>query len=374
MFLYINLMLILISIFLLLKLYEKIKIYYCWKGIPWRIHVNGTRGKSTMVRLLKEGLEAGGYRVMGKISGEYPELLMGNKRMPLKRWAPPSIREQVKALKKARDARVQVFIAECMAIDPELQKASERIINSQIGVITGIGPDHIDVLGSTRSEITAGLSQFIPYGGRLFGPDNLVEKLASEARARKTTIIPARSLEEGEKEDFSFQHFSGLAAIALEVCSALGVPRDKALPAIKAELKKSNIVFSFGGGVVVNAFSANDPVSTRNIWQDARQIAGQKEGLIGIFNNRNDRNFRLKTFAPLFRELPFSRLIVIGDYHLNLKKMAAPDLPLEIKTGGRYREVQRELGNLQGDNMILCFGNFHGPAEKILQWFRQEVK
>ena len=44
-------------------------------AIPIRIHVNGTRGKSSVVRLVAAGLRAGGLRVYAKTTGSLPRLI-----------------------------------------------------------------------------------------------------------------------------------------------------------------------------------------------------------------------------------------------------------------------------------------------------------
>ena len=42
-------------------------------GIPIRIHVNGTRGKSSVTRLIAAGLRAGGKRTFAKTTGTAPQ-------------------------------------------------------------------------------------------------------------------------------------------------------------------------------------------------------------------------------------------------------------------------------------------------------------
>ena len=44
--------------------------------IPHRIHVNGTRGKSSVTRLITGGLQRGTMKVMGKTTGTMPCYLL----------------------------------------------------------------------------------------------------------------------------------------------------------------------------------------------------------------------------------------------------------------------------------------------------------
>ena len=44
-------------------------------SIPIRIHVNGTRGKSSVTRLIAAGLRAGGKRTFAKTTGTAPRVI-----------------------------------------------------------------------------------------------------------------------------------------------------------------------------------------------------------------------------------------------------------------------------------------------------------
>ena len=66
-------------------------------GIPIRIHVNGTRGKSSVTRLIAAGLSAGGKRTFAKTTGTAPRVIdsKGIDRI-IHRLRKPSIGEQVR--------------------------------------------------------------------------------------------------------------------------------------------------------------------------------------------------------------------------------------------------------------------------------------
>jgi len=66
------------------------------RSIPVRIHVNGTRGKSSITRLIAAGLRAGERRVVAKTTGTKPRIILEDGReipidvlgRPLKRRRP----------------------------------------------------------------------------------------------------------------------------------------------------------------------------------------------------------------------------------------------------------------------------------------------
>ena len=65
-------------------------------GIGIRIHVNGTRGKTSVARLIAAGLRAGGMRVCAKTSGTLASVTddKGNE-FPVFRLSQPNIHQQL---------------------------------------------------------------------------------------------------------------------------------------------------------------------------------------------------------------------------------------------------------------------------------------
>src|SRR5260370_24990173 len=72
------------------------------RAIPVRIHVAGTRGKSTTTRLIAAGLRAGGLRVVAKTTGTEPPLIRPDgSEAAGPRPGPPSVREQTRVFSTA---------------------------------------------------------------------------------------------------------------------------------------------------------------------------------------------------------------------------------------------------------------------------------
>ena len=59
-------LLIILLILILIGIFESILHNKTISNIPIRIHVNGTRGKSSVVRLIAAGLRAGGIKTLAK--------------------------------------------------------------------------------------------------------------------------------------------------------------------------------------------------------------------------------------------------------------------------------------------------------------------
>ena len=131
------------------------------------VHVNGTRGKSTVCRLIEAGLRAGGVRVFCKTTGTDPMTInVAGVEEPLRRRGKANIKEQVGILRRAAAENAQVLVIECMALQPEYQRcAQHRILQADVGVITNVRHDHADVMGAALPEIADTLCNTVPQNG-----------------------------------------------------------------------------------------------------------------------------------------------------------------------------------------------------------------
>src|SRR5690606_11514584 len=79
--------------------------------IPIRVHVAGSRGKTTVTRLIGAGLNGGGLRVLVKTTGTLPLLVMpdGSER-PWPRRGLPSIGEQIRVVRLAARLKVDAIV------------------------------------------------------------------------------------------------------------------------------------------------------------------------------------------------------------------------------------------------------------------------
>src|SRR6476660_4712029 len=67
------------------------------KRIPIRIHVNGTRGKSSVTRLIAAGLRAGGIPTCAKTTGTLPRMILPDgSEYPVYRPSTPNVLEQLR--------------------------------------------------------------------------------------------------------------------------------------------------------------------------------------------------------------------------------------------------------------------------------------
>ena len=268
------------------------------------IHVNGTRGKSSVCRLIDAGLRAGGYSVLTKTTGTWPAVLDADgKERPLRRIGPPSIREQMDILREAARQKVQVLVIECMAVRPEYQDVSERLmLRSDIGVLTNVRPDHAEEMGEGLDAVAEALGHAIPHNGVLItGEIRYRGFLRSQAAERGSTLIVAEC--RGDEEG-AIDHPENVA-LALAVCARLGVERSVAVAGMRAYRRdpgafRVEVSRAADGSrrILLNAMAANDPGSAGLLLDRV-----EREGLMDrgrrllLINNRRDRPARMLQFA-----------------------------------------------------------------------------
>ena len=257
------------------------------KAVPIRILVNGTRGKSTVTRLIAAGLAAGGLRVYAKTTGSAARIILPDlseieirKHGSAKRR--PSIMEHKWFVRAARKAGAQAIVAECMAIRPETIGVLEtRLAHSTIGVITNVRLDHLDTMGTELESVAEALGESIPERGKAFvgseGMDEEIKAVFSRMAAQRVAqlaFVPIDEETQALRSAFAYPIHAQNLALALAICSACGVSREIALrgmqgakpdPGVRSTILTSWRIHKVR---VINAFAANDPQSTLEMWNE----------------------------------------------------------------------------------------------------------
>ena len=352
-------------------------------SIPMRIHVNGTRGKSSVTRLIAAGLRAGGKRTFAKTTGTAPRVIdsEGIDRI-IHRLRSPSIGEQVRLLKYFSAEKPDVVVMECMAVQPQYQWISEhQMVKSDIGVITNARPDHLDEMGPTDVDVVRSLSNSIPIDGTLITAEekhkNILEKVA-EQNGSEFLHSDEGSITDSELNKFSYIEHPQNIAIALDVCEKMGIKRDVALAGmhrVKPDLG-ALIVWKLKGEngslQFVNGMAANDPVSTLQIWKFVIDRYPTTSGSAVFFNSRDDRPLRTNQMLELtFEEIKPEHFIIRGDKiasKVNRLIHHSPETKVQIfPLDDKIDSVSKSILDLPEDILVFAIGNQVGEGQKILQ-------
>ena len=352
-------------------------------SIPIRIHVNGTRGKSSVTRLIAAGLRAGGKRTFAKTTGTAPRVIdsKGIDRI-IHRLRRPSIGEQVRLLKYFSSENPDVVVMECMAVQPQYQWISEhQMVKSHIGVITNARPDHLDEMGPTEVDVVKSLCNSIPVGGTLVtAEDKHKDILQSVADRNQSEIFfsDESSVSEKDLNNFAYIEHPQNVAIALDVCHKMGVERDIALGGMHSvrpdlgALVVWKLLGKQGSLQFVNGMAANDPVSTLQIWKFVIDRYPTTSGTAVFFNSRDDRPLRTKQMLELtFEEIKPEYFIIRGDkIEAKVRRLLhhSPDTEVSIfSLNESIDSVSESILSLPDDVLVFAIGNQVGTGQEILQ-------
>lgn len=300
--------------------------------IPTRIHVAGTRGKSSVTRLIAAGLRAGGVRCAAKTTGTLARMILPDAReVPIFRPRGPNIVEQTRVVALTESLGAEALVIECMALQPELHWLSEnKLVRATHGVITNARADHLDVMGPGEEDVARCLAGMIPVKGTLITAERRHLGILREAcEDRQTRLVTVDDDELASVSDAMMAGFTHVehrdnVALALKVLEELGVSAEAGLAGMWAgqpdpgALTEHEMDF-FGRRIVfVNAFAANDPESTQGIWDKALKRHRDLDEVIAVFNLRADRPSRTHQLAretTFWHEADHVVLMGSGAYH-----------------------------------------------------------
>jgi len=294
---------------------------YHRKKLKYLIHINGTRGKSTVCRLIDAGLRAGGYKVFTKTTGTSPRIIDTDAlEWEINRQGKSNIREQIKAIHWAVRQRADILIVECMAVKPELQRICEqRILTADITAMTNVREDHLDEMGKSLDSIARSLANTIPTEAAFFTADAAYFPFFQQICAERHTeaFLSGDPLEEYREVDFPDN-----VALALSICSRVGVDSHQAFRAMKAyyrdpgSLKVLSHCNAKGSTLFfINTLAANDPNSTEIILKNCMIQSYWQHKKYLLINNRADRLTRLEQYVnfTVQHQSIFDTILISGE-------------------------------------------------------------
>ena len=296
-------------------------------SIPIRVHVNGTRGKSSVTRLVAAGLRAGGLKTLAKVTGTLPRIIDEHGlEIPITRLHPVNIIEQVKVFRFFNRHKPEAVVVECMAVMPDYQWICEhRFVHATAGVITNARMDHVREMGPSLLNIANSLANTIPKSAPLFTSDTR-EDVLEEFRKRAAPIGSRVERPDADEVDldtmrrFSYIEHPDNVALALAVCEYCGVDRNTALNGMVAAHPDPGAlkVFKVREGerevMFLSALAANDPESTLVTWQRYQELYPSVGKRIILLNTRGDRIDRsIQLVEMMGTSMEFDLLLSMGE-------------------------------------------------------------
>lgn len=323
-----QLLIIVAGLLVLAAIGERLWHQYCLRRVKIRIHVNGTRGKSSVTRLIAAGLRAGSIRTVAKTTGTLPRLILPDgSEQDVHRPGRANVIEQKHIVREAARLRAEALVVECMALQPQLQSLCElKFVQATHGVITNARADHLDVMGPSAHDVASALANTVPVGATLYTTERAFRHVfthaANDRRSAVMCVEPAdiEAVSDEEMAAFRYLEHKENVALALRVCHDLGVPRSTALRGMQHAqpdpgAATTHEIDFFGRQIAfVNAFAANDSESTERAWRQAITNHSAQEKRIAIFNCRCDRPDRSAQLGAVCADWPAAdHYVLIGN-------------------------------------------------------------
>lgn len=355
-------------------------------SIPVRVLVNGIRGKSSITRLCAGALRGGGPVTTAKTTGSAARFIHpdGTEEPIYRRFGVANVIEQVTVVRQAAAYQPDVFVAECMAVAPDLQEFNQTtLIRSTIGVLCNVREDHLEEMGPTLDDVARSLARAMPVGGVCVTAEKqryaIIQREADRRRCRLVHADPD-SVTDEEMAPFPTINFRDNVAIALVVADLLGIDRPAALagmweaPPDPGALRVDSYLAGQQVLRVANVFAANDPESTvANIAMLDGQGAILRP-LHLVINCRPDRIARNAQMGALVAELAPDRVILMGEPTRSARSAIPSDWRGPVTDLGGHRRpeelVSAILADVDQEASLVLVGNIHGQGEALLAQLR----
>jgi gamma-polyglutamate synthase len=296
--------------------------------LPLSIGGWGTRGKSGTERLKAALFHGLGYEVTVKTTGCEAMLIHNIPGQPpheifiFRSYDKATIWEQRDTVEHAAALGSEVFLWECMALQPEFVRLLQHDwMRDDFVTLTNAFPDHEDVQGPTGADVAECISAFIPKGSQLITSEQEFLPLFRHRAKEQGTALDALDAYDGDliAADvlalFPYNEHPRNIALAANLAGHLGIERDLAVATMAEHVVPDlGVLKTYPAAVVrgrtlsfINGMSANERTGFLNNWN--RMALGAKdietmpgEAIITVVNNRWDRVARSEVFARIIVE------------------------------------------------------------------------
>jgi len=362
------------------------------RRVPRRVCVTGSRGKSSVTRLIAAALRESGDIVLAKTTGSKPVLIMpdGTER-EIGRAGAPSLLEQKRVLRLASRLGARTLVAEMMSIRPEsLEVESRRIFKAALVAVTNVRLDHLELMGATRADIAASLTAAFPDAGEVFFPAEEREPAFERAaKSRGARLVPVTAEETGSvpARALPYPEVEPNVRLALAVARRLGVPEDVARRGMAGvnpdfgSLKLWRAEFGDPPRTVwlASAFAANDPFSSlAAVGRVLELVPARERCVVAVLNLREDRGDRSRQWLDALLQgqlTAFDQILVAGGParpFVRKAMKARPDLrpSLLLPPGASPETVTRSAAGAAGDGgVVIGLGNMGGLGESLVSFW-----
>jgi poly-gamma-glutamate synthase PgsB/CapB len=377
------------SVFVVRGYQKRRQIEAARAAVPLTIGGWGTRGKSGTERLKAAMFDGLGYNVFVKTTGCEAMFIHS---APLQKpveifiyrpYDKATIWEQMAMIRLASRLHADVFMWECMALNPKyVQLLQHDWMRDDLVTLTNSYPDHEDIQGPVGFNVAQVITEFIPKRSTLITSEmQYLPLFADRARARGTTMHAitdrdAELISDEVLDLFPYREHPRNIALVGRMAEELGLERTYA-----QMLMAANVVPDLG---VLKAYprcrvrgryltfvcgnSANERTGFINNWRRMKcdqlsMTEAPTRLVVTVVNNRADRVSRSEVFARiLVRDVAFDRHVLIGtnlkglrgflnvalaDYLAEVQLVVSEDFAAAEPATMPLARLDRELSNLR---------------------------
>jgi poly-gamma-glutamate synthase PgsB/CapB len=383
-----SLLLLLSAAWLIYLVVERVRLDRHRSAIPLRIAVTGTRGKTSVARLLAAVLRASGRRVLAKTTGsEALYLLPDGLEQEIPRLGAPSIIEQKRLLRRGAQMGVDAVVAEIMSVHAEKHRVeAQTMLRPHMVLVTNFRVDHPAAHGDTPASVARIMSLDVPPGAKVFLLQEEWEPAFGEALGKgRGEVVKVPSGQAVPPE--GCVAFGPNLDLVWAAARALGVEESdirEGVCQVREDVGALRVwrypwTESDAPWLVVNAFAANDPDSTLRVYD--RIMAEQGRGpdsCVGLLNLRADRGDRTLQWVESLKGGALERFRRLYVYGLHARALRFRLRQLDL--GGRVRilssgppdgiteRIVRETG--EGGGILFGFGNIGGLGDTLVRHWR----
>jgi len=374
---------IILILLLSLLIIEKRMLQKSIRFMSLRIHVNGTRGKSSVTEYVAAGIASSRHEVMAKITGIIPSTIHNGFIQPVNRTGAARVQEQVNILRLAFRKKVKTMVMECMSIAPELQKLEGSIFKPHFYVITNIRDDHREEMGKDIESQAEAICNAIPANCKVITSERqFLKKIEEKASALNSTVITTGELEDRLRKRLPYGIFPENVSLALTVCKEAGIDPELAEKGIMnwiSNIKSPVITIHAGGKKIrfLNAFSVNDIYSTESFIGHWKEVSDYTGRLSIILNTRADRPVRTDLFSEWIAGniRSFDKIILTGNHRKRAKyKLSRSGVEKEKVICWNRGEIRNPLKSLvssvEDGSFVTGVGNIGGEGFHIINELR----
>ncbi|WP_437277144.1 capsule biosynthesis protein CapB [Sorangium sp. So ce375] len=344
------------------------------RGIPLTIGGWGTRGKSGSERLKAALFHALRYDVVVKTTGCEAMFIHAMRDLPAQEifiyrpYDKATIWEQRNILTAGRNLRAQVFLWECMALQPLfVDTLCSEWMRDEITTLTNAYPDHEDIQGPGGEDVARVIARFMPTDGLSFTTEEQMLPLLKDQAQRKGTNlvaippIDADLLPVDLLDRLPYQEHPRNVALVLALADHFGVDREFALVEIADHVildlgvLKTYPTVQYRGRKLTfsNGMSANERAGFMSNWTrlafDKHDMdATPGKATVMVVNNRADRVARSRVFAQIIVEdIGVDHVVLINSNLGGMMQFITEGLDARLRDmvitgdGGKERALER---------------------------------